>query len=143
MEFGKSKQRISREYKLEGEIIQKSKSERSLGVFVSDNTSPEKHINKIVGETYKLMRRKKTRVAFIHMDEERVKKVTITLIRPRLEYAATVCSQSTTNNIRPLKPERIQRAATTFVPYLLDMLYEERLAKLELTMLEQRRQEGD
>ncbi len=82
-------------------------------------------------------------MAFIHMDEERVKKVTITLIRPRLEYAATVCSQSTTNNIRPLKPERIQRAATTFVPYLLDMLYEERLAKLELTMLEQRRQEGD
>ncbi len=75
------------------------------------------------------------------MDEERVKKVTITLIRPRLEYAATVCSQSTTNNIR--KPERIQRAATTFVPCLLDMLYEERLAKLELTMLEQRRQEGD
>ncbi len=58
-EFGKSKQRISREYKLEGEIIQKSKSERSLGVFISDNTSPEKHINKIVGETYKLMRRKK------------------------------------------------------------------------------------
>ncbi len=56
MEFGKTKQRISEQYKLGEEIIKKAKLERNLGVFISKNISPEKHINKIIGENYNLLK---------------------------------------------------------------------------------------
>jgi len=41
------------------------------------------------------------------------------------------------------KLERIQRAATQLVPSLTQLLYEERLDKLKLALLEERRKKGD
>lgn len=60
---------------------------------------------------------------------------------PKLEYTAAVWSPSTKRNIRKL--ERIQRGVTELAPSLSEMLYEERLSNLELTLLEQRRERGD
>ncbi|MCD9088855.1 reverse transcriptase domain-containing protein, partial [Stenotrophomonas sp. SY1] len=85
MEFGKSKNRITGAYKLGEEGIKKVENEKDLGVIVMNNMSPEKQINKIFGETYDLIRTIK--VALTYLDEEMVKKILITLIRPRLEYA--------------------------------------------------------
>ena len=81
------------------------------------------------------------KVAFAYMDEEMVKKILVTMIRPKLEYAATLWAPSTKKNIKKL--ERIQRAATKLAPTLLDLTYEERLRRLELPTLEQRRERGD
>ena len=50
--------------------------------------SPSKQINRIVGETYSLL--KNIRVAFIHIDENMMKKLIVAVILPRLEYAAVV-----------------------------------------------------
>ena len=63
------------------------------------------------------------------------------MIRPRLEYAATVWSPHHRKDIR--KIERIQRAATKLVPSLRDLSYEDRLKKLKLPTLQQRRERGD
>ena len=63
------------------------------------------------------------------------------MIRPRLEYAAVVWSPSTKRDIRKL--ERIQRAATKLPPTLTNLPYEERLKKLNLPSLEERRERGD
>ena len=63
------------------------------------------------------------------------------MIRPKLEYAATLWSPSTKKNIKKL--ERIQRAMTKLAPALSDLSYEERLSRLELPTLEQRRERGD
>ena len=101
--------------------------------------SPDEQINKIVGETYNLLR--SIKVVFTYMDEEMVKKILVTLIRPRLEYAATLWSPSTKKNIRRI--ERIQRAATKLAPTLSELTYEERLLRLGLPTLEQRRERGD
>ena len=101
--------------------------------------SPDKQINKIVGETYNLLR--SIKVAFTYMDEEMVKKILVTLIRPRLEYAAILWSPSTKKNIR--KIERIQRATTKLAPTLSELTYEERLSRLGLPSLEERRERGD
>ena len=46
-----------------------------------DNMSPEKHINKITGETYKLLRN--MRLAFTYVDEDLINKSITTLVRPR------------------------------------------------------------
>ena len=70
-----------------------------------------------------------------------VKKILVTLIRPRLEYAATLWSPSTKKNIR--KVERIQRATMRLAPTLSELTYEERLLRLGLPTLEQRRERGD
>ena len=108
-------------------------------MIISEDMTPDKHINKIVGETYNLLRTIK--VTFDYLDEEMMKKILITLIRPRLEYAATIWTPSTKKNIR--KIERIQRAATKMVHSLSELTYDERLLKLELPTLQQRRERGD
>ena len=104
-----------------------------------DSLSPEKHMDKITDETYNLLR--SIKAAFKYIDEEMIRKLITTLIRPRLEYAALVWSPNLKKHIRKL--ERIQRAASKLPSNMRDMPYEERLKVLNLTTLEQRRERGD
>lgn len=85
MEFGKSNRRCIYNYKMGNETINKTTREKDLGVIFSENLSPEKHINKITGETLSLLRN--IRVAFAYLDIEMMRKIITTMIRPRLEYA--------------------------------------------------------
>ncbi len=87
---------------------------------------------------HNLLRNIKT--AFTYLDEEMVKKLITSIIRPRLEYAAVVWSPRLKKDIRKL--ERIQRAATKLSESLRDYTYEERLERFDLTTLE-RRERGD
>ncbi|XP_076059106.1 uncharacterized protein LOC143035878 [Oratosquilla oratoria] len=139
MEFGKSKNRISGQYKIGTKEVKIVSSEKELGVIINKDMSPKKHINKTVGETYNLF--KSVKVAFNCLDEVMVKKILVTLIRPRLEYSVTLWTPSTKKNIKKL--ERIQRATTKMAPTLSKLTYEQRLSKLELPTLEQRRERGD
>ena len=123
MEFEKSKNRITRQYKLGEEKIKKVESEKDLGVLITKEMSPNKHINKIVGETYNLLRN--ITIAFTYIDEDMVKKLLASLIRPRLEYAAVLWSPHTRKNIT--KIERLQRAATKLAPTSSALTYEKRL----------------
>lgn len=91
------------------------------------------------GETYNLLRC--LIVAFAYMDEEMLKKILVTQIRPRLEYAAVLWSPSTEKNIE--KIEKIQRATTKLAPILYELTYEERSSRLGLVTLEQGRERGD
>ncbi len=81
------------------------------------------------------------RVAFTDIDEEIVKKIITLFIRPTLEYAAIVWNPHLKKHIEKL--ENVQRAATRWVPSLRDLGYEERLKKLQLTTLTERRERGD
>ncbi len=81
------------------------------------------------------------KTAFTYLDEEMVKKLITSIIRPRSEYAAVVWSPRLKKDIRKL--ERIQRAATKLLESLRDYTYEERLERLDLTTLERRRERGD
>ena len=83
-----------------------------MGVWITDNLSPQKHINKITGDTYQLLRY--IRMAFTYLDEERIKNFITSLIRPKLEYAAMIWSQHKKKDIK--KIERIQRAAAEMAP---------------------------
>ena len=70
-----------------------------------------------------------------------VKKVIESILRPKLEYAQVVWAPHLKKHVRKL--ERVQRAATKLVPGLQDMEYQERLRKLNLPSLEERRKRGD
>ena len=78
MEFGKSKNRISGIYNLGDKEVKKVEFEKDLGVVITNDMTPDKQINKIIGETYNLLR--SIKVAFAYMDEEMVKKILITMI---------------------------------------------------------------
>ena len=88
MKFGKSKRRIQWDYVFMGNIIEKSEAELYLGVKISENLTPDNHINKIIRETTNILRRIKMK--FTYLDQEMIKKIIVSLIRPRLEYAAVV-----------------------------------------------------
>ncbi len=68
----------------------KKTDEKDLGVTITDKLAFGKHINRITGETYNLIRNIKA--AFTNLDEEMVKKLITSMIRPRLEYGALVWS---------------------------------------------------
>ena len=120
------------------ERINKTKVEKDLEVWITDNLSPEKHINKISGDTYQLLIN--LRMALKYMDEEMINKLITSLIRTKLEYAAVIWS-SHKKNIKKL--ERLQRAAKKMAPSLRNLPYEERLSRLKLPTLEKRRERGD
>ncbi len=92
IELGKSGTRVKGHHKLGNGNLAKKTEEKDLGVIITDNLSPERHVNKITAETYNLLRN--TRAAFCYFDEEMVRKLIVTLIRPRLEYAAMAWSPS-------------------------------------------------
>ncbi len=139
MEFGKSKKRIQYHYEMEGVKLKKSKEEVDLGVIVTENFTTDRHIDKITGERMNLLKR--IRMAFSYLDEGMIKKLLISMIRPRLEYVAVVWSPHTKRNI--IKLERVQRAVTKMVPELSKSTYEERLKMLEIPTLENRREKEE
>ena len=71
-------------------IITRVDKEKDLEIVMQNNLSPEKHINKIIGETYNMLRN--IRAAFHYMDKEMMKKIIIIMVRPKMEYAAIVWS---------------------------------------------------
>ena len=73
----------------------------------------------------------------MYLDEERMKKIIVTIIRPWLEYAAVFWSPHK-KNIRNL--ERVQSVATKMVLELRDKTYGERLNSMGLTTLERTRE---
>lgn len=139
LEFGKSKNRPLWTYKMGGETIIKSREEKDLGVMIQDTLSPERHIKGIFGSTYNLLTN--IRIAFSYMDKEMMKNIITSMVRPKLEYAAVVWAPHKKKDIRKL--ERIQRVATKMVPELKDLCYEERLERIGLPTLQERRVRGD
>ena len=139
MKFGKSAMRPDWDYQLGSNNLMESHKEKDLGVVINNKLSPEDHINDKIRSTYNLLAN--MRVAFAYIDEEMVKKIITSFIRPTLEYAAVVWSPHLKKHIK--KIEKVQRAATRWVPSLRDLSYEERLAKLQLPTLEERRKRGD
>ncbi len=108
MEFDKSRKRIQYHYEMDGVKLQKSKEEVDLGVIVTENLTPDRHIDKITGETMNLLKR--VRIAFSYLDEGMIKKLLTSMLRPRLEHVAVVWSPHIKRNI--IKLERVQRVGS-------------------------------
>ena len=79
--------------------------------------------------------------AFNYIDENMIRKIITTFIRPKLEYAAVLWNPHHKKDIEKL--EKVQRAATKWAPTLKDQEYNERLDKLKLQTLQERRTRGD
>ena len=113
--------RLLRTYKSGQNIISKVQEEKGLRVVIQDNLSPEKHINRIFGDTFMMLRN--IRMGFHFLDKDMMKTFLTTIIRPKLEYAEVIWSLDKKKHV--LKLERIQRIATKMVPESENLTYEE------------------
>ena len=139
MRMGRSKYRPYKVYQLGRNILEEVSEEKDLGVTIQSDLSPEKHINRIFGKTYSMLQ--SIGLAFHYLDENMIRRIITTLIRPQLEYASVIWSPHLKKHIKKL--ERVQRLATRMVPQFKEVPYEERLNRLELSTLEERRVRGD
>ncbi len=86
---------------MNGVRLSGAEEEKDLSITVIGNLTPERHISKITGETYNLLRR--IRQTFAYMDEEMVRKMIVSLIRPRLEYTSVAWSPYKKKDTRKLE----------------------------------------
>ena len=84
----KSAMRSSWTYKLGESIILIGKEEKDLGVVIQGNLSPEKHIDRIFEDTFRMLRN--IQMAFHFLDKDLMRKIITTMIRPKLEYAEII-----------------------------------------------------
>ena len=134
---------MKHEYNLNGSILAETKEERDLGVLVDNELNFSKHIRSIVAKANRIIGLIK--ISFESVEETKDVKMFSnlynTLIRPHLEYCVQAWSPHLQKDIEIL--ENVQRRATKLVRQYSHLEYVERLDKLGLTKLEDRRTRGD
>ena len=126
-------------YSMDGAELTKTVKEKDLGVLMESNLEFDQHIKGIVGRANRMLGLIK--IGFACLDQEMFMNLYPVLVRPLLEYCVQIWSPYKRKHINLI--ERVQRRATKLVPALRDLPYEERLRRLKLTTLEDRRIRGD
>jgi len=126
-------------YNLLGEKIVETNEEKDLGVFFTENFKPTTNCNKAFNSASRvigLIRRN-----ILSKEESSMLILYKTLVRPILEYCIPVWCPYRKNDI--MKIEKIQKRFTKIIEGCKGLSYEERLKKLKLTTLEERRHRAD
>ena len=126
-------------YTMKGIALATTEREKDLGVLLTPSLKPSAQVAQVVAAASAMLGRIKR--TFTCMDQEMFMSLYKSLVRPRLEYAVQTWNPYLQKDITKL--EKIQRRATKLVPALADLPYEERLRRLELTTLQERRHRGD
>ncbi|XP_069160621.1 uncharacterized protein B0403.1-like [Procambarus clarkii] len=126
-------------YKLCGKGLQNSNKERDLGMVLDSKLSPEEHIKNSVRGAYASL--SSFKLAFNYMDGEVLKKLFMTFVRPKLEYAAVVWCPNLKKHINKLGT--VQRHVTKWLLELKKKSYEEIFEALNVSKIEDRRKRGD
>ena len=137
MHLGGSNPRHS--YSMDGIELATTSEEKDLGILVDEELKFDRHIRAIVGKANRVLGMIK--IGFSCFDKVMFKNLYPVLVRPLLEYCVQVWSPYKRGDINLI--EGVQRRATKMVPELRNLPYEERLKRLGLTTLEERRVRGD
>ena len=126
-------------YTMDGKALEQVTEEKDLGIMVTDNlkcgrqvAEAAKKANRILGVINRYI---------VHRDGRIILQLYKSLVRPHLEYAVQAWNPHLQKDILLL--EKVQRRATKMISGLQHLPYEQRLRKLNLTTLEDRRLRGD
>ena len=126
-------------YTMLGTALTRAEEVKDLGVRIVGNLKPSnqciaaaKKANQALGMIYRNISNKSAHI---------IKKLYIQLVRPHLEYAVQAWSPWLKKDIELL--ESVQRRATRMITGFGELSYKERLGRLNLTTLEERRSRGD
>ena len=136
MYFGK--QNPKQQYVMNNTILTETTIEKDLGIYISNNLEWNHYINTAIGKANKKLGLIKN--PFEYLDEITLKLLYKSLVRPHLEYGASIWSPYWKKDT--LKLESVQRRATK-IESLRGVTYDERLKILDLPLLEERRRRGD
>ena len=126
-------------YTLGSNVLGTSTEEKDLGVIFSDDLRWDEHIASLVNKANRVLGIvKKT---FKTKNQNVLKKLYTSLVRPHLEYASQVWHPFLRKDIARL--ESVQRRATKIICSDKNLDYQSRLEQLQLTTLEERRIRGD
>lgn len=128
-----------RSYTLDQQFLPRTSSQLDLGVTVTENLKWEAHIGQTVKKANVMIYQ--IRKAFSALSPEMLRQLYITYVRPIIEYANVVWSPYFMKDIQLL--ERVQRKFSRLSSHIKHLTYEERLQRLRLTTLEDRRKRGD
>ena len=133
------KQNMQYLYHINGHLITPVMTEKDLGVIMSRDMKQSANVERNVSRANKMLGL--IRRTFSYIDENIMLKLYKAYIRPIIEY----CQQAMCPYLQKdvIKLENIQRRATKMIPSLRDMPYEDRLKKLNLYTLSDRRRRGD
>ena len=80
------------------------KKEKDLGVVIQDNLSPEKHLDRIFGNTFMLIN---IQMAFHFLDKDRMRKIRTSMITTKLEEKTCIEMQLITLEERRVRGDLI------------------------------------
>ena len=126
-------------YHLGGRLLNVSNCQKDLGIMISNDLSPRQHIIKCTKKANKILAMIKH--TFTYKNKDTILPAYKSLIRPILEYCQEAWQPYLVKDIDLI--ESVQRRATKLIYELRDLTYEERLQKLDLFKLSDRRQRGD
>ena len=119
--------------------IERSKCEKDVGVWISDDLKPSTQCSKAAAKASSSLGFIKR--AFKHIDKDSFVILYNSYVRPQLEYCVQAWSPYYVKDIECL--EKIQRRATKLVKHIRKWSYEQRLSYLGLYSLKCRRERGD
>lgn len=126
-------------YYLNGVVLKSVYRQVDLGVVVTSDLKWAEHtattVKKANSLTYLI------KCAFKDLKPDSITKIYKTYVRPTLEYAAVVWSPYLVKDVDAI--ERVQRRFTKLSPALRDLSYSDRLRRLHLPSLTDRRLRGD
>ena len=137
MHFGKDNPR--QEYTMGGAALESSTQEKDLGVLIDDSLKPRAQCSKAASKANTVLGQLMRGCSW--RDPENLTKLYKVYVRPHLEYAQSSWSPWLQVDINTL--EQVQQRFTRMVSGMGSLTYEERLAKLGLTTLQDRRVRGD
>lgn len=119
--------------------LETSNEERDIGVIISNDLKSSQHINLITTKANKMLGLILN--TFSYLDLKSFRQLYCSFVRSQLEFAMSAWNPYLIKDIEAL--ELVQRRATKRAPGLRSLSYEERLKKLNLTTLKERRIRGD
>ena len=126
-------------YNLGDQELKPSPVERDLGVLVDNNLKFHEHTADIIRKSKRTLGIIKR--SFSYLDENIMKKLYKSLVRPVIEYANVIWGPLNVGDSKLL--EKVQRRATKMVKNIRNLTYEERLRRMKLPSLKYRRRRGD
>ena len=137
LHIGKKNQRF--DYKMGQQVLEKTECERDVGVLISNDLKPTQQCAKAAKKAYSVLGRISR--AFTFRDKVVWTKLYKTFVRPLLEFANPSWSPSTVADKNLL--ESVQKKAIMQISNLPGLTYTERLERLNMPTLEERRSRGD
>ena len=126
-------------YNMDDTRLKTVEQEKDLGVVVDSQLKFEEHITRIVKKANSVMGM--IRRSCLYLDKDMFKKLFIAMVRPHLEYGATIWNPHLKKQITLI--ENVQRRASKQIPGLAHLSYRERLQLIKLPTLQYRRYRGD